>query len=120
MRCNVVLFGEGETQNFSCTGELFLFEGSFSLSYFFGFDPCFLTYNGELLTHKKSGEIPVSIEFAENKKTLCKIGNGEFSGKIHVFTKSLIVQKDTRKISVEVVYELDGEERQMKISAESF
>lgn len=120
MRCNVVLYGDEENQNFSCLGELFLFEKSFSLSYFFGLDNCSLTYDGQLLRHKKSGEIPVCIEFAKNKKTFCKIGNGEFSGKIPVFTKSMTVQMGAKKLSVEVVYELDGEAKQMKISVESF
>ena len=119
MQCKVVLYGDGRTQNFSCAGELFVFEKSFSLSYFYGLDNCSLTYDGQILQHKKFGEIPVSIEFIANKKTLCRIGNDEFSGKIPVFTNSLEVQFCDKKIFIDVVYELDGENKQMKISAEA-
>lgn len=118
MMCSVVLYGDGQTQNFSCTGELFLFKKSFSLSYMYGLENCFLTYDGELLRHKKTGEIPVEIEFVTNSQTLCKIGSGEFSGEIPVFTKSLKVQVSAEKVFIDIVYELDGENRQMKISAD--
>lgn len=118
MRCNIVIYGDEQTQEFSCVGELFLFEKDFSLSYMFGLDNCFLTYDGQLLRHKKTGDIPVEIEFVPNKRTLCRIGSGEFSGKISVFTNSLEVQICDNRISIDVVYELDGENKQMKISAD--
>ena len=93
-------------------------EKSFSLSYVFGGDSCRLTYDGQGLKHRKSGEIPVSLEFVSNRKTLCKIGDGEFSGEIPVYTHSLSVRIDADKVFIEVGYELDGENKQMKISAQ--
>ena len=117
MKCKVVLHSDGQTQNFSCVGELILNEKSFSLSYTFGPDICFLTYDGEILRHEKKGEIPVSIEFVSSGKTLCKIGSDGFSGEIPVYTNSLEVRVCDGNISIEIVYELGGENKQMKISA---
>ena len=117
MKCKVVLYGVEQTQNLTCLGELLLNEKSFNLSYIFGGDSCLLTYDGEILRHEKKGEIPVCIEFIANKKSLCKIGDGKFCGEIPVLTNSLDVRLGTKDISVSVVYELDGEAKQMKISA---
>ncbi|MCH5148713.1 MAG: DUF1934 family protein [Clostridiales bacterium] len=119
MKCKVVLCGEEKTQNFSCIGELNLGEKSFSLSYVFNGDSCRLSYDGQLLRHQRQGEIPVLIEFDLNKRTLCKIGSGEFSGLIPVLTHSLNVQTGAKTASVSVVYELDGEDKKMQIIAES-
>ena len=118
MKCKVVLYGEDKTQNFSCIGELILGEKNFSLSYVFNGDSCRLTCDGQILHHQKQGEIPVNMEFALNKKTLCKIGNGEFFGEIPVFTNSLNVHTGAKTLSVSVVYELDGEGKKMQIFAE--
>lgn len=119
MKCKVVLFGEGQAQNFSCFGELVLNGKRFNLSYVFGGDSCLLTYDGKILRHEKKGEIPVCIEFTENRNTLCKIGSGGFYGEIPVLTNSLDVRLGTDNIFVNVVYRLDGDVKQMKISAES-
>ena len=118
MKCKVVLYGEDKTQNFSCIGELILGGNNFSLSYVFNGDSCSLTYDGRILRHQKQGEIPVNIEFALNKKTLCKIGDGEFFGEIPVFTNSLNVHMGAQNLSVTVVYELNGECKKMQIFAE--
>lgn len=118
MKCNVVLYGDGQNQNFSFVGELILCEKYCSLSYNFNGDDCLLTYDGELLRHENKGEIPVNIEFVPNKKTLCKIGSGEFFGEIPVLTNSLEVRIDDKKVFIDVVYELGGENKQMKISAQ--
>ena len=118
MRCKVVLYGDEQTQDYSCFGELIIFGKYCSLSYDYGLDNCFLSYDGQLLKHKKSGEIPVEIEFIPNKITFCKIGNGEFSGEIPVYTNSLKVHNCADKLSIEVVYKLDGENKRMNISAE--
>lgn len=118
MKCKVVLCGEKKEQNFACAGELNLGKNSFTLSYLFDKSHCLLTYDGQILRHEKRGEIPVCIEFTENKNTLCKIGEGEFSGSVPVFTKSLIVHMGAQTVSISVFYELDGEVKKMQILAE--
>ncbi len=118
MKCNVVLCGEGCGEDFSCAGELQFNGKNFSLSYIFGGDKCLLTYDGSILRHRKGGEIPVSLEFIQGKNTLCKFGDGKLSGEIPVFTENLQIEISTQKIYIYVVYELGGERKEMKISAE--
>ena len=118
MKCKVVIFGEDKTQKFSCEGELILRKAGFSLSYVFDGNKCLLSYDGEILYHQQKGEIPVNLEFVANKKTLCKIGEGNFCGEFPVLTHILQVQLGTQNISVNVVYELNGDKKQMQIFAE--
>lgn len=119
MKCKVTLCGKDNTQNLSSAGELILNKTGFLLSYDFDGDKCILSYDKEKLCHEKSGEIPVLIEFVLNKKTLCKIGSGNLYGEIPVFTNSLNVHMGTKSVSVAVFYNLDGEENQMQILAET-
>ena len=119
MKCKVVILGEDKTQNHSCVGELILSGKMFSLSYIFEGDSCLLTYDGEILQHEKKGEIPVYMQFIENKSTLCKVGEGEYRFEIPVFTNCLKVQTDPKSVNIEIVYELAGEDKRMQIFAES-
>lgn len=119
MKCNVVLCGDAQNETISCIGELNIKGKGFALSYSYGGDSCLLAYDGHILRHKKEGEIPVCINFILNENTACTIGDSAFSGEIPVLTNSLNVHMVAKTLSISVVYELGGEIKKMKISAES-
>lgn len=118
MKCKVLIESGEKDGNFRCNGDLKIDGAGFNLTYVYGGAECGLAYDGKILTHKSSGEIPVCMKFSADGFCLCEIGGSGLCGEIPAATEFLKVDVFSRSVRCEIIYALGGGRKKIIIAAQ--
>lgn len=115
--CKVTVSSGAEAKKHMSSGVLTAEENGFTLLYSIDGDNCVLSYNGSVLTQKRTGAFQTEISFCEGTETECGFSDSGFSGKLPVICERLEVISGKLGVNIKIKYDCGGEGMNLILTA---
>lgn len=113
--CKVIFFG---SQTSEVSGKIGREGGSVILEFAFEGDDIQMTCSENVIAYSRRGSLTLDMVFEKDICTLCTIKEGGLTGEMPVFTQRLDFKITPKGADIYLKYDLCGELKELRVSAE--